>query len=109
MSLTFCELSDMYSEIFHRFQKIELKEWKGEAATLELMKQCGELAKWVMMKEKYYAFTEDIKTINSRLENELADVMAQLFRIAYIYNIDLEKAYIDARKEEDLYLKSRNV
>lgn len=56
-----------------------------------------------------YAFTEDIETINSRLENELADVMAQLIRIAYIYNIDLEKAFIDARKEEDLYLKFRNV
>lgn len=35
--------------------------------------------------------------------------MAQLIRIAYIYNIDLEKAFIDARKEEDLYLKFRNV
>lgn len=109
MSLTFSELSNMYIEIFQRFQKIELNEWKGEAATLELMKQCGELAKWVMMKEKYYAFAEDDKIINNHLENELADVMAQLMRIAYIYNIDLEKAYIDARREEDIYLKSRNV
>lgn len=34
---------------------------------------------------------------------------AQVMRLAMHYNIDLEKAFVEAREDEDRYLKSRGV
>ena len=55
MGKTFAEMEDMYKEVVKRFSKIELQEWKAEGAMIELTKQVGELAKQVMIKERYYA------------------------------------------------------
>ena len=55
MSKTFADMEDMYREVVARFQRIELQEWKAEGAMIELSRQVGELAKQVMIKEKYYA------------------------------------------------------
>lgn len=109
MSRTFSEMQDMYKDIVTRFNKIELREWKAEGAMIELSKQVGELAKQVMLKENYYAFSEDEATVNERLGNEMADVIAQVMRLADHYEIDLEKAFVEARADEDGYLKSRGV
>lgn len=57
-------------------------------------KQNGELAKQVMIKEKYYALTEKVTDVDERLGNEMADVIAQVMRLADYYNIDLEKAFV---------------
>lgn len=109
MSKTFSEMQEMYKDIVKRFSKIELQEWKAEGAMIELSKQVGELAKQVMIKEKYYALTEEVTDVDARLGNEMADVIAQVMRLASYYDIDLEKAFIDAREDEDRYLKSRDV
>ena len=109
MSLTFKEMQEMYKEVVKRFNKIELQEWNAEGAMIELSKQVGELAKQVMIKEKYYALTGEVEDVDERLGNEMADVIAQVIRLADYYNIDLEKAFIDARKDEENYLKSRGV
>ena len=109
MSTTFAEMEEMYDNIVKRFHKIELRDWKAEGAMIELSKQVGELAKQVMMKEKYYAFTEDVADIDERLGNEMADVIAQVMRLASYYHINLEKAFIEAREDEVRYLTSRGV
>jgi len=109
MSKSFAEMQDMYKRIVERFNKIELKDWKAEGAMIELSKQVGELAKQVMIKEKYYALTGDVPEVDEKLGNEMADVIAQVMRLAEYYNIDLEKAFIEAREDEDNYLKSRGV
>lgn len=109
MSKTFAEMQEMYKEVAGRFGKIELQEWKAEGAMIELTKQVGELAKQVMIKEKYYALTGDVPDVDERLGNEMADVIAQVMRLADYYKIDLEKAFIVAREDEDRYLKSRGV
>ena len=109
MSKTFVEMQEVYEQIVRRFSKIELQEWKAEGAMIELSKQVGELAKQVMIKEKYYALTDEVPEVDGRLENEMADVIAQVMRLAMHYNIDLEKAFIEAREDEDNYLKSRGV
>ena len=41
--------------------------------------------------------------------NEMADVIAQVMRLAEYYQIDLEQAFIEAREDEENYLRSRNV
>jgi len=49
-------LEDLYSddEVIKRFEKIEGKSWKVEGSMIELSKQVGDLAKLVMVYEKYY-------------------------------------------------------
>ena len=81
----------------------------AEGAMIESSKQAGELAKQVMIKEKYYALENDVCDVDERLENEMADVIAQVMRLADFYKIDLEKVFIEAREDEDRYLKSRGV
>jgi len=109
MGKSFAEMQEMYKEIVKRFNKIELQDWKAEGAMIELSKQVGELAKQVMIKEKYYALTGDVPDVDEKLGNEMADVIAQVMRLAEYYNIDLEKAFIEAREDEDNYLKTRGV
>ena len=109
MSLTFSEMQEMYRETVKRFNKIELQDWKAEGAMIELSKQVGELAKQVMIKEKYYALTDELPDVDERLGNEMADVIAQVMRLADYYKIDLEKAFVEAREDENHYLVSRGV
>jgi len=109
MSKTFVEMQDMYREIVKRFNKIELQDWKAEGAMIELSKQVGVLAKQVMVKEKYYALTGEVTDVDERLGNEMADVIAQVMRLADYYGVDLEKAFIEAREDEERYLISRGV
>ena len=109
MAKTFAEMENMYKEVVKRFNKIELKEWKAEGAMIELSKQVGELSKQVMIKERYYALEGDVPDIDKCLGNEMADVIAQIMRLADYYKIDLEKAFMEAREDEDRYLKSRGV
>lgn len=109
MGITFAEMQEMYRGIVQRFQKIELNAWRAEGAMIELSKQVGELAKQVMIKEKYYALTGEVEGVDECLGNEMADVIAQVIRLADHYKIDLEKAFIEAREDEDNYLKSRGV
>ena len=109
MGKSFAEMQEMYKGIVKRFNKIELQDWKAEGAMIELSKQVGELAKQVMIKEKYYALTGDVPDVDEKLGNEMADVIAQVMRLAEYYNIDLERAFIEAREDEDRYLQSRGV
>lgn len=109
MSKTFKEINDMYIDVVKRFNKIELREWNAEGTMIELMKQVGELAKWVMIKEKFYALQKEEVDVDIHLGNEMADVIAQIIRLAYVYDIDLEKVYIEARVDESTYLDSRGV
>lgn len=109
MGKSFKEMENMYKEVVKRFKKIELQEWKAEGAMIELSKQVGELAKQVMIKERYYALEGDVLNVDECLGNEMADVIAQIMRLADYYKIDLEKAFIQAREDEDRYLKSRGV
>ena len=109
MSKTFREMQDMYREVVKRFRKIELQEWKAEGTMIELSKQVGELSKQVMLKEKYYAYTDDTAVVNAKLGNEMADVIAQVMRLSDYYGIDLEQAFIAAREDENQYLRSRGV
>ena len=109
MSKTFADMQDMYREVVRRFSQIELTPWQAQGAMIELSKQVGELAKQVMIKEKYYALTDEVPDVDTKLGNEMADVIAQVMRLADHYGIDLEQAFLDARADEARYLESRGV
>ncbi|MBI4675796.1 MAG: hypothetical protein HY741_29505 [Chloroflexi bacterium] len=111
--LTFQQAIDLFRQIYRRFEKIEGRPWGIEGSVMELVKQVGELAKHVMVAEKYY-FTgrETIKGYETNKEisgDELADIFAMLVRISDYYGIDLEQAHIQARRMEAESLDERGV
>jgi NTP pyrophosphatase (non-canonical NTP hydrolase) len=72
---------------------------------IELVKQVGELAKYVMVTEHYYwAGREKMHGYEASKEiigDELADILAMVIQLAEHYDIDLIDAHIKARKTED--------
>ena len=52
--MTFREAIGLFRSIYRRFEKVEGRPWGAEGATIELVKQVGELAKLVMLAEGYY-------------------------------------------------------
>lgn len=109
--ISFQDAIELYRDVYHRFEKIEGRPWGVEGATIELVKQVGELAKYVMVVENYYFPNREkqsgYEANKEKIGNELADVIAQVIRIADHYQIDLVDAHIQARKEEMKSLELR--
>ena len=112
--MTFNEAIDLAKSIIKRFENIEGKPWEIEGSMIELSKQVGDLSKLVMSYEGYYPKDrgkqdEHYEATKDKIADELADLLFTIIRIADYYDIDLEKAHIDARKGEDEYLKTHGV
>lgn len=111
---SFQEAIDVTNRIIERFEKIEERKWGAQGTLIELQKQVGELAKLVMVHEKYYFSNRDkedtqYKSDKEKIADELADIFYAVIRMAKHYDIDLEKAHFDTRKIEDEFLKSKGV
>lgn len=106
---SFKELIQITKKVIKEFNKVEQRPWGVEGAMIELMKQVGDLAKHIMMFEKYYLKDRkndsNYQTTKENIADELADILYCLIRIAEHYGINLEKAYLKARKRELDYLK----
>ncbi len=112
--LTFKEAVKLAEDIVDRFEKVEQKKWGAEGALIELQKQVGELSKLVMSQEGYYfsnreKMDKQYESTTEKIGDELADILYAVIRLAKHYNVDLEKAHIEARKSEDTFLKSRGI
>jgi len=97
-----------------RFQKIEGKPWGVEGAVIELSKQVGQLAALVMNREGYYfsgreELDASYTSTNEKIADELADIMFAVVRIADHYGIDLVATNRKTRRDEDAFLKTKNV
>ncbi len=103
-NLTFQEAINLFRSVYRRFEKIEQRPWGVEGATIELVKQVGELARYVMMAEHYYFAGREVlpnyATDNEKIGDELADIFAMLIRVADYYQIDLVEAHVRARQAE---------
>ncbi len=102
--ISFQEAIELYRDVYRRFEKIEGRPWKAEGTMIELVKQVGELAKYVMVVEDYYFTNREeqpgYEANKEKIANELADVMGQVIRLADHYEIDLVEAHVQAREEE---------
>ncbi len=110
-SISFTEAIELAKQIIRRFEKVEAKPWGVEGGMIELSKQVGELAKLVMVQERYYFPDRDkldskYDTSKEKIGDELADILFAIIRIADHYGIDLNHAHIKAREDEDVLLKS---
>lgn len=111
--VTFQEAIQLFRGIHQRFAKIEERPWGVEGAMIELVKQVGELAKQVMVTERYYFAGRDkmagYETSKEIIGDELADIFAMVIRISDHYGIDLEEAHVRARQAEDAHLTETGV
>jgi NTP pyrophosphatase (non-canonical NTP hydrolase) len=111
--MTFREAIALYRTVYRRFEQIEGRFWGVEGAMIELMKQVGELAKYVMMAERYYHSGREQEpeyaVTKETIGDELADIFAQVIRVADYYEIDLVDAHTTARRNEDIDLTQRGV
>ena len=105
---SFQDLIDMTCKVITAFDRVEQRPWTIEVTMVELMKQVGDLAQHIMMKEQYYladrAEHPNYKTDDSNIGDELADILHGVIRIAEHYRIDLETAHIQARRNEMKYV-----
>lgn len=90
------------------FDRVEQRPWSVETDVVELAKQVGDLARHVMMAERYYLpdRSPDPRYGADRdvIGDELADILYCLIRIADRYEIDLAQAHLKARRAELSYL-----
>jgi NTP pyrophosphatase (non-canonical NTP hydrolase) len=102
--MTFREAIELFRPIYQRFEKLQNRPWGVEGAMIELSKQVGELAKLVMVTEGYYFAQRNqlpqYQASRSLIGDELADIFAQLIRIADYYQVDLMEAHLRARQAE---------
>jgi NTP pyrophosphatase (non-canonical NTP hydrolase) len=110
--MTFEEAVNLARDINKRFEKIEGKPWGIEGSMIEMNKQLGQLAAFIMVTEKYYpqGREDEDKQYQASKENiadELADILFMTMRIADHYGIDLEEAHKKALENADKYLTSK--
>lgn len=107
-SYTLAELIDITREVIRAFDAAEQRPWSIETTMIELMKQVGDLAKHVMVAQRYYLPDRDddasYRTTDAEIGDELADILYCLIRVADHYHIDLEEAHLQARRNELRYL-----
>lgn len=104
---SFQDLITMTRKVMTAFDRVEQRPWTVEASMIELTKQVGDLAKRIMMVERYYlpdrAERPKYQTSMDEVGDELADILYCVIRIAEHYQIDLEAAHITARRREMRY------
>lgn len=105
---TFQEMIEVTRVVMRAFEAAEQRPWTIETTMIELMKQTGDLARHVMMAEQYYlpdrAEAPEYATTPQDIGNELADILYCVIRVAEHYHIDIERAHLEARRNELRYL-----
>ena len=108
-ALSIQEMIQSYRSVYQRFEKIEGRPWKAEGILIELFKQAGEAAKQVMVLEHFYfpkrSKRNAYRASKEQLGDELADMLAQLIRLADYYQVDLPAAFQEARRKERISLR----
>ena len=111
---TFADGINEIKKTIKRFEKIEGRPWGVEGAVIELAKQVGELSALVMNREGYYfanreKLSDKYNATDDKIADELADIMFAVVRIAEHYKIDLVKTNVQTRKDEDKFLKTKDI
>ena len=99
------ELKVKSRALVERFKKIEPKRWSIEGSTMELATEVGDLTELVLRKEYFKQNVYD--DIEYQIQDEIADILFILFRIADYYNIDVDRAYREMEHLVSERLKSR--
>lgn len=106
--MTFQQMIAITREVIAAFDRAEQRPWTVEVSMIELTKQVGDLAKRIMTAEQRYlpdrAERSDYRASVDDIGDELADIFYCVIRIAEHYNVDLERAHVEARRREMRYV-----
>jgi NTP pyrophosphatase (non-canonical NTP hydrolase) len=105
---SFREIVELTRRVNREFEKREQRSWGAEGGMIELTKQVGDLAKQMMVYEKYYipgkqnepGYEGTLKGI----ADELVDIINLVIRLADHYSIDLEKEIVEEKRKALGYL-----
>jgi hypothetical protein len=75
---TFADLMAITRTVIREFDAVEQRPWTLEATMIELMKQTGDLAKRVMMAERYYLPDRADKPLYAARKERIADAPADI-------------------------------
>ncbi len=104
---SFHDLIVMTRKVITAFQDVEQRAWTIETTMMERTKQVGDLARRILVQERYYLADRDDRpeyhTTVVDIGDELADILYCVIRVAEYYHIDLEAAHIQARRNEMRY------
>lgn len=112
--ISFQEVVKLTEGLIQRFEKIEGRPWNAEGVFIELSKQVGELARCMMMYERYYYQGRDVQNpvyaaSVDKIGDELSDILWAVMRLARHYQIDLLSAHLTACAEADESLKKKGM
>ena len=90
-------LNDAITRTRQVADKMPPPKWGAHQRFVELVEEVGELANAIQTEEGY----KTSKRKKSEIVNSVCDCLYELFLIAGIYNVDLEKEYPEVLKEID--------
>ena len=102
--MSIAEMIKKTSDIIELFKQIEPRVWGVEAMAVELSAEVGTLTDTIMIQEGYRKLRPGTSI---DLEDDIADILFMLIRIANHYGIDLEKAYRTVLVETRQKLEAR--
>lgn len=80
------------------------REWTREEIALGYVGDVGDLAKLVIAQ----AGARDIPDAEAKLAHELADCLWSIIVLAQMYNIDLERAFVETMNQLEAHLKGES-
>ena len=88
--MNFSEFVKITRELIKLFEKIEPRSWSVEAMATELAGEVGTLCDSIMIRENFRS-----QELNRKIdiEDDIADILFMLIRIADYYEIDIENEY----------------
>lgn len=100
----FNELSNRAMEVKSKFGDLELangvRKWTREDVMMGFMGDVGDLAKLVMAHQNI----REIPDKDAKLEHELADCLWAILVLARLYNVNLEKAFLNTMQDLEIIL-----
>lgn len=84
------ELIERTMAVVSLFDQVEPRHWGVEAMVVELCGEVGTLSDSVMIKEGYRELRDGTKL---DIEDDIADIIFMIIRIANYYDINLEESY----------------
>jgi NTP pyrophosphatase (non-canonical NTP hydrolase) len=93
--------------IRQKYAELERKEysrsWSGEEVALGFVGDVGDLVKLVMAESG----VRDIPDARQRLAHELADCLWSVLVLSHLYDVDLERAFVQTMDELEQHIAAR--
>ena len=101
------EIKKRGMNLVKRFEESEPRRWSIEGSVMELSTEVGDLADLILRKEYYKKNIYD--DLEYQIQDEIADILLVVCRIADYYDIDLDKAFSEMEKVVGDRLKNRGL